>query len=175
MTDWWAEVPAARELPSARRVAERSQLVAVAARPARSFATRPLALAAGGLALASVTGAAVAILGADEATNRREVRCHTTVEVARGVDFAGTGVELREPLQLGAGQRAEAIREAVGLCADLWRQGVLRLGEPNALGPTGQVEEVPPLTPCLTEDGVAAVFPTNRDVCTSLGMLRLDP
>lgn len=50
----------------------------------------------------------------------------------------------------------------------------LREGAPNAQGPTGRVEKVPPLTACLTEDGVAAVFPTALDLCASLGLRRLD-
>lgn len=174
MKDWWVDVPAPRALPAARRVAERAQLVALVGAPVRSRVGRPLVLAAGGLALASATGAAFAFFGPGVASDRSQVQCHTTVEAARGVDFAGTGVELRSPIELGAGTRAESVREAVGTCAELWRQGVLQLGEPGAQGPTGRVEEVPPLTACLTEDGVAAVFPTNRDVCESLGLRGLD-
>jgi hypothetical protein len=172
MTDWWVEVPEAPPMSVARRVAERDQLVALVARPDGS-ARRPLVLAAAGIAIASVTAAGLAFFGNDEATDRRQVQCHTTVEVARGVDFAGAGVELRRPLELGAGDRAEQIRQAVGRCAELWELGILRLGAPNAQPPTGRTEEVPPLTACLTRDGVAAVFPTSQDVCASLGLQRL--
>lgn len=175
MTEWWADVPAARALPVARRIAERAQLVALVAGPVRSTIWRPLALAAGGVALATATGAAFAFFGTEEATDRSVVQCHTTVEAARGVDFDGAGVELRGPVEQGDGERAVPIQDAVDRCADLWKQGVLRLGAPNAQLPTGQVEEVPPLTACLTEHGVASVFPTDLDVCASLGLRRLDP
>jgi hypothetical protein len=102
------------------------------------------------------------------------VQCHTTVEVARGVDFAGAGVHLRQPLEFDGRGRAAAIQSAVGKCAELWEQGILQLGAPNAHGPTGRLEKVPPLTACLTQEGVAAVFPTERDVCSSLGLRGLD-
>jgi len=169
MTEWWADVPAARPLPATRRGVERAQLVALVRRPVRSPAGRPLVLAAGGLALAAVTGAAFEYFGSDEVTDRSEVQCHTTVEVARGAEYAGAGVQLRAPVEVGAGEPSVSIQDAVSACADLWEQGVLRPGQ-NAQDPTGQVEAVPPLTACLTEHGVAAVFPTDQDVCASLGL-----
>lgn len=170
MNDWWVDVPAERAMPAARRAAERAQLEALATRPARSRSRGPILLAAGGLALASATGAAFAVFGSDQATNRLEVRCHTTVEVARGVDFAGVGFEMRDAVEQGAGISGVSIDRAITECADLWRQGVLRPGAPNAMPLTNEVEEVPPLTACLTEDGIAAVFPTELDVCASLGL-----
>ena len=52
-------------------------------------------------------------------------------------------------------------RGALEACAELWRRGVLGAG--------GQV---PPLTECVLQSGVAAVFPAppGDDVCTRLGL-----
>jgi hypothetical protein len=171
MNDWWVDVPEARVLPAARREAERAQLVALAAQPVGSRTSRPLVLAAGGFALVAATGAGFAIFGSGQASDRSHVECHTTVEAARGVAFAGTDVALVSPIELGSGRAL--IADAVGKCAELWQQGVLQPGAPNAQGPTGHIEQVPPLTACLTEDGVAAVFPTAREICEGLGLQRL--
>lgn len=174
MGDWRVEVPPARSLPPARRAAELELIHSLATAPEPSSSNRSLALLAGGVALATATGAAFGLLGSGAASDRSEVRCHTTVEAARGVGFAGAGVVLLAPLEVAPDQEFVAIRSAVGLCGELWEQGVLRPGAQQAMEPTGRIEPVPPLTACLTPDGVAAVFPTDLDVCASLGLRGLE-
>ena len=167
MTDWWVDVPAPRPMTTLRRQAEHRELAALPAVPARLRAGRPLFAAATGLSLVAVTAAGVVIFGQDDVTDTELVQCHTTLEPGSGADFTGTSVMLATEDGSDAG-----IDDAVGTCATLWRQGVLRAGE-DAQEPVDPPadEDVPPLTLCVTELGQAAVFPGEAVDCASLGLL----
>lgn len=68
------------------------------------------------------------------------------------------------------------IRDARGLCVDMWRQGVFDPGynPASANNPPGKVPDH--LTVCVMEDGSAAVVPGDEDgLCQSIGLAPLKP
>jgi hypothetical protein len=168
-------LPAERPLPHAderRLLLERRITGALPAGSRRRFPVRTV-VAATGASVLLVGGTAAASFVAFSAPSQPPVdgtRCYTVASLAGGDDFAGTTVARATAAD---GTRAEAA--AVELCADLWRQGFLRAGAPGPLDPTGVATDlpVPPLTACTLDNGIAAVFPGDEHLCTSLGLPRL--
>jgi len=118
-------------------------------------------IAAVGLA----SGLAVAHQVLAPATDRSLARCHTTVDLGRGDDFAGTSVSVADA------EGIVTIKRAVEACAGLWEQGVLVQGAQTAGQPNPQLKaEAPALVGCVDPDGVAAVFPGGQGLCASLGL-----
>ncbi|CCH77550.1 hypothetical protein BN12_200046 [Nostocoides japonicum T1-X7] len=141
------------------------EVVASRARPRRSRRRMVAAIAGVGLAGA---GVAVARTVLAPAADDSLVRCHSTVQVGRGDDFAGTSVASAVP-----GGGPVPMDHAVEACRDLWQQGLRRgsdrVGSPGA----GGSRTVPPLVGCVDTDGVAAVFPGDPGLCPTLGLRSL--
>lgn len=161
-------VPPAREYTGARRAAAQQMLTRMVASSLTPAAHRRRTVAwVAGVAIAggAVVGAAVAKSAFAPAADRSLARCHSTTDLGRGDDFAGTSVAAADAHGI------VTIDHAVQSCAGLWREGILKeganqIGEPSATG----VARVPPLVGCVDSDGVAAVFPGDDGLCASLGL-----
>jgi hypothetical protein len=168
-------LPAERPLPHAderRLLLERQVTGASPAGSRRRFPVR-MVVAATGVSVLLVGGTAAASFVAFRAPSQPPVdgtRCYTVASLEGGDDFAGTTVA-----RATAADSTRTDAAAVELCADLWRQGFLRAGAPGLLDPTGGATDlpVPPLTACTLDNGIAAVFPGDEHLCTSLGLPRL--
>jgi hypothetical protein len=104
-------------------------------------------------------------------TNTSWARCYTSASLAPAgaYKFIGTTVTLTNVS--GASAR---VTDALGVCAVLWRQGLLIRGKAG-LGPRiGRDHRVPPLVACVMPDGIAAVFPGHARTCAALGLPRSD-
>jgi hypothetical protein len=102
-------------------------------------------------------------------TNTSRARCYTSVRPAftGAYGLIGTTVTLTK-----LDGKSERVTDALGICAVLWRQGLLRPGEPG-LGPRiGSHHPVPSLVACVLPDGVAAVFPGRPHTCARLSLPR---
>jgi hypothetical protein len=106
---------------------------------------RRLILIAAAILILATAAVAVALLGREIKT--LDVICY------RSADLNSDRV----------GLSAEGVPTA-SLCEQVWRNGVLRLDD-------GEPSPVPPLTPCVTDQGGLAVFPTDdAEVCERLGL-----
>ncbi len=163
-----AMLPPPREYSSGRFEAEVSMLEGLADRGTRERPARRW-MVVGGVAAAgvAVAGAALATGTFSGAEDQSLVRCHTTTDLGRGSDFAGTSTSI------GNAQGLIPIDRALESCGDLWRQGVLQLGAAQPSGPSGSDAPVPELVGCVDPDGFAAVFPGREGLCTSLGLAAL--
>lgn len=149
-------------LPARRREAARQQLEQVVARSPRR--SKPVLIAAVTTAAVLSIGAGAAVVTFRPVTDTSQARCYTTANVAGGhyttVDAAGR-----------PGSRVQA-RDAIGMCAALFRQGFLTVGglgiDRHADGRTDH--RVPGLVVCTMRDGVASVFPGNSATCARLGL-----
>ncbi|WP_353952279.1 hypothetical protein V6K52_02205 [Knoellia sp. S7-12] len=161
-------LPPPREYSSGRFEAEVSMLEGLADRGTRKRPARRW-MVVGGVAAAGVAlaGAAVVTGTFSKAEDKSLVRCHTTTDLGRGKDFAGTSTSV------GNAQGLIPIDRALESCADLWRQGVLTLGAAQPSGPRGSDAAVPELVGCVDPDGFAAVFPGREGLCSSLGLTSL--
>lgn len=65
--------------------------------------------------------------------------------------------------EVQVGLPIDAESTPVEQCAALWRNGTLASGD------------APPLTACVTSDGITAVIPGDDESCTSLGLAGRDP
>jgi hypothetical protein len=156
-------------LPARRREAARrqlEQLVGRSAKAPRIRRARPAVIAAGAAAaIALSTGAAAFAVARYEAvTDRSQARCYT-VATTSDSHYVSVG----EPGRAG---RTAQVRTAVGVCASLFRAGLLRPGakgiDPSAHGGAGH--PVPRLVACTLSGGVAAVFPGGPGTCARLGL-----
>lgn len=145
------------------------EVAASSARPRRSRRRMVAAMAGVGLAGAAVAGVAVARTVLAPAADPSLVRCHSTMQVGRGDDFAGTSLASAVP-----GGGPVPMDHAVEACRDLWQQGLLRRGSDRVGSPgAGGSRTVPPLVGCVDTDGVAAVFPGDPGLCPTLGLRSL--
>lgn len=73
----------------------------------------------------------------------------------------------------GADPRRATITDPVGLCSNLYRQGVLKLGLARQPHPfvLATNDPVPVLTACVRSDGTVAVEPGGETVCAEVGMV----
>lgn len=165
----WLKVPEPRDLPAARASADAEMLARLDAGRAEP---RQAALLGGGLIAAlAVTGAGVAYLVPEGPTDVSLIHCHTTTDLGRGDSFIGAS--LSSPSMNGDGQ-AQVIEDVVAGCADLWRDGWIKVGS-TAIEPTpgGGPYAVPELTACVSSSGVAAVFPAGEEICAQLSLPQL--
>ena len=156
--------------PASRREPARCQLEQVVADPAARSRRprRPVLVASGVAATVVATGAcAFAIAGYQPVTSKYVARCYTvaSLSTSRYTTIAQAG-------PVGAPQ--PQIGNALSVCADLFRQGLLKAGGPG-LNPYADVKidhTVPRLVECTMSDGTAAVFPGGAGTCAILGLPR---
>lgn len=167
------QLPAPRRLSDARREADLRWLHA---RTGPGRGRRRLIVAGGTLVVAgAVAAGGVVATKSSVASNRNVVQCHTTLDVGRGDDFAGSSMAIARSGP-GEGSGPVPIDDAVASCRIPWSQGVLRLGEARPFGPSSTPVPVPALVGCVNSKGVASVFPSSDPaVCDSLGLDRLVP
>lgn len=99
--------------------------------------------------------------------------CYSVVSSDQSDNAPGTGVTVAAPtLAAGTTVGDGMISEPVALCADLYRQGVLKLGVAHlSVPPTLATDDpVPRLTACVRGDGTVAVEPAGPAVCATIGM-----
>jgi hypothetical protein len=136
----------------------------------RRWASRGVVLGVAGALVAS-GGAAAAYVTFAQANDRSVVRCFTVPDPGSEETFSGTDVAL-----VGSPtDDAALIDDALGLCRQLWSDGVIRPGSPNAVGPEPGVSSypVPDLTACVLDSGIAGVFPAGVEICDRFGLPRL--
>jgi len=152
-------VPASRTLPT-----DRAQHIKRALRQERSrrptrrwHVSVPVAVAAAGVGLAA-TGAGFYIQSST-ASDTSLVRCYSQPSRDFGKGFPGTSVALDVT---GASSPTQQ-------CALVWRDGILRPGQPRPQDPdTSRTAPVPALQACVLPNGMAAVFPGDDGVCEKL-------
>jgi len=114
-------------------------------------------------ALALTTGAAgYAVAARQPVTDRSQARCYAVADVNsdRYTTFAHATPQ-------GSGE----IADAVSVCAALYQQGIMKLGEGIVRGgPVVGHQNVPPLVACTLTNGTAAVFPGRPGTCAALGL-----
>lgn len=163
-----------QRFPEARRVATRRALVAAITDEAdqrrRTRGRAATLLAVGGASLA-IPVAAVAYYSFATVEDTAMIQCLT--EASLDGDAIYLGGASAEADQTG---RAPQIDDPVGACAEMWSQGVLRAGLPDAQPPSpGADLPVPQLQACVLGDGddrVVAVVPGESGICAQLGTAR---
>ncbi len=154
------------ELPARRREAARRQLVAlVESSPPPGRPRKSAAITAGAAVLVVTTGAAAfAVVGSQPVTDRAQARCYPVASASAG-RYVSIGAA-SEP------DRAAAVRNAVRVCAALFRQGILQVGVPGVItsANTAVKHPVPALVACTMSSGIAAVFPGGHRTCAELGL-----
>jgi len=164
---------APKVMPESRRRALRGLMldqVAASASPRRSRRRVVLAVAVAGGAVVAVLGGGVAysaLSGSGPVTDHGTARCYTVPAYrAGGNHFPGTTVAMADS---AAGQGT--VTDAVGICAALWRAGILQSGSAGPLrNPAKATYPVPTLVQCVLPDGAAAVFPGATGLCVRLGL-----
>ncbi len=145
-------------------------------RPRRRTVRRKAAIVgiALGLALTGTAAAATIVhLTSAPVTETDLARCYTVDSLAGGNNFRGTSVAAAGPI----GSHAQ-VTNALSACTLLWQDGLLTLGSANAganMTPSQRAHlnpdhPVPFLVVCVLPNGVAAVFPGNKETCQSLGL-----
>lgn len=125
--------------------------------PNRTRRRRIVLLAAGVTAAAVLGGTAAAIVVASRPVTDR------TIAECRSYRADGTSLRGTEVSNATRNGEPGSIEDAVSLCAEFWRAGVLRRDVPGIDPPEdwdGRLEgsfPVPPLTGCTREDGAAVV------------------
>jgi hypothetical protein len=163
------ETPPARALPERRRTAMRRQLEAEVTRKNRR---RPLLIAASAAAVAVGTsaGAYAYVQHSEPVTDRSGARCYTVASLSAGPESFTT---IAEATVVGSLRPAQ-VNNALGVCAAMWRQGILHPGPQGARSPatpdSAGSSPVPPLAACVLPNGTAAVFPGTRSICATLGL-----
>lgn len=162
--------PPPRTLPEDRRAAMRHQLTAVVTRS--HHRRRPLLIAASAVVVAagSSAGAYAYVQHSQPVTDKSEARCYTVASLSAGPESFTT---IAQASRAGSPQPAR-VGNAVGVCAALWRQGILHPGPQGTRGratpgPVG-TGQVPPLVACVLPGGTAAVFPGAASTCVTLGL-----
>lgn len=153
------------EFPAYRRAAVRRQLEQIvedSAVPSRRI--RPVVIAAGAGAIVLTTGAAAfAVAAYQPVTDQTQARCYMVADPASSAYT--TVADAARP-----GSPAQ-VRDALAVCASLYRQGFLRVGARQIDGhPGGALHRVPALAVCTMTNGTAAVFPGGRGTCARLDL-----
>lgn len=170
------QMPPAR-LPDHRRTQMRRQLEVEVTRKHRR---KPLLFTAGAVIVAAATSAAAYAYVQHSApvTDKSQARCYTVASLSAGPESFTT---IAQATRTGSLRPAQ-VDDALSICADLWRQGILHPGPngvgaptPDAsgmvrLGPGQGSSHVPELTACVLAGGTAAVFPGPSSTCPSLGL-----
>lgn len=158
----------ANELPREYQAALRAELVTTVNASRRPWVPRQIRMTGVAVVAVAFVGSGTAFaytkLTSQPVTDFSTARCYTSASVAAvdGSSFPGTTVAVAD---------GSSVTDALAMCADLWRQGVLREGvtEPQAPDPSGSFT-VPALAGCVLPDGRAAIIPGSADVCQSLGL-----
>ena len=153
------------QFPAYRRTAARRQLEQIvenSAAPSRRI--RPVVIAAGAGAIVLTTGAAAfAVAEYQPVTDQTQARCYMVADPASSAYT--TVAEAARP-----GSPAQ-VRNALAVCAALYRQGFLRVGARHIDDHPGDAQRrVPALAVCAMTNGTAAVFPGGRGTCERLGL-----
>jgi hypothetical protein len=162
---------APKVMPESRRRALRGfMLDQVAASAPSRRSRRPVVLAVVVGAVVAVLGGGVAysaLSGSGPVTDHGTARCYTVAAYSAGGNhFPGTTVAMADS---AAGHGA--VTDAVGVCAALWRAGILQSGSAEPLrNPAKAIYPVPALAQCVLSDGSAAVFPGATGLCARLGL-----
>lgn len=163
--------PVVPPMSEERRAAMRRQLTTMVTSSRHS--RRPLILAGTAVAVAIGTSAgAYAYTSLSvPVTDKGQARCYTEASLTDGNDY--TTISQVAPGKAGV----IAINDAIGVCADLWRQGFLAPGAKRmaARPNTSIIHHVPQLTACVLQDGTAAVFPGPPSTCQTLSLPNVKP
>ena len=162
------ELPAPRSLPAHRRHAALSQLEAIVADHGsrRRWTRAPVIVPVVVAIVLSTAAASVAFLRFQPVTDKSTARCYTVASLGGGDRFSGTTIS-----PAGTPGSAAQVDNALGVCADLWRQGFLRLGTTSIQRPApNTTNEVPSLVACTLSNGTAGVFPGDAGTCAKLGL-----
>ena len=163
--------PPPRQLPAARKAADRAQLrrlpVAEPGAPRRrkawftGLSVAALVVAGGATATALIT------LDPQPATVHDSARCYSEASQDFSGDFPGVAVGL--VVDDGTPERTD--ERARDLCALQWRIGVL---PDNPMATPGAARlPVPDLVTCVLPDGQVGVFPGAPPLCDQLGLAPL--
>lgn len=186
------QLPPERALPPERRVAMRELLTAEVAKATREpwwrRSRRAATIGTGAFALVLAGGAASATYVVFQpATDVHSVWCYASnsldgdtqrVQAAKANEVVvppGTSADDAETIMSEEAAGAVEVDDPVGLCDQVWKDGVLTTRDPGTVDPSdARVEDVPDeLTACTLRDGIAAVFPGDEGVCTELSLPRL--
>jgi len=165
-TDGWTVPVAERRFPDARRNEVKAMLTA-RVRPRRPGWTRPV-VAVAGVALVGTGVAATGYVVYRAPSVKTQVRCYSaaTADVAYS-----TTLVVAAPVRPGERtSRSVPIRDAVGACAQQWRDRILIRNRPVAatVPDPGARAAVPPLVACTLPRGDVGVYPGDADTCRSL-------
>jgi hypothetical protein len=162
-----------RTLPGHRAAAMQQQLAAEVTRGHRP--RKPLLIAAGvlGVMVAASAGGYAYVQNSAPVTDKSEASCYTVASLSAGSEsFTG----IAQATVVGSLRPAQ-VNDALGVCATLWRQGLLRTGPQGAAAGAGRAKPdqggthpVPPLVACVLPNGTAAIFPGTRATCAALGL-----
>jgi hypothetical protein len=151
-------------LSARRRKAARLQLEQIVTRSATSrWRQRPAVLAAlMAIITLSTAGAAIAVVASHTVTNRAQARCYAVADTS-SQDFTTIA-------QASTSLTPAEVRNALGVCQELYRIGMLVKGHPVMRPPFKSARNAPPLVACVWRDGTAAVFPGRQGTCATLGL-----
>ena len=154
------------ELPAPRRAAARRQLEELVVRSPRPRRRRRPAIIAAAAAVIVTISVAAGVIASQPVTNKNSARCYTVAKANAGHAYYTTATYAGKP-----GTKAQ-VRNARGVCAALFRIGVLRKGHRIVAQPARRKYPVPTLQVCVWHDGTAVVFPGPSDTCSILGLPR---
>ncbi|THG33251.1 hypothetical protein [Naasia lichenicola] len=124
---------------------------------------------AGSLVLAGTTAGAV-LLNGQTVTDKTIVQCASSAERNADGSLPGSASAISAD-SVGAGR----IDDAIAVCSDMWRQGVLQPGFDPVATPNGSGTVPDDLTVCVMSDGSAAVVPGRAGICESIGLAPIEP
>lgn len=166
MTDF--DTPPSGTLPDHRVAAMRLLLESEVSRSRRP--RKRLLIAVGAAVVAAGAGAAGYAYTAHSApvTDKNVASCYTVASLSAG---PGSYTQVAQATRAGSPTRAQ-VDNALSICADFWRQGILRPGPDGARGLPDAAgrHPVPSLVACVLPDGTAAVFPGTRATCAALNL-----
>lgn len=106
-------------------------------------------------------------------TDKNVATCYTIASLSGGPK---SFTQIAQATRAGSPTRAQ-VNNALSVCADFWRQGILRPGPEGAGGPPNPAggSPVPFLVACVLPDGTVAVFPGTRTTCATLNLPNATP
>jgi hypothetical protein len=164
------DLPSPRPFPDATRFAVKSMLMDEVRASRRRRWQRPL-VAGLATALVGTAVAAGSYVAFRQPTELRYAQCYSSVTA---------DTDYRTTLAIGKAHRTDddvpapvEVTDAIGSCANLWSQGILRKDVPMAsVDPTpgSGSSPVPPLAACTLPDGTVGVYPGDESTCRTLGL-----
>lgn len=162
------ELPAPRPFPVRRRTSSRLALERAVASRDRYRWNRPSGALSAGMGVLATTGAVGAYMAFAPVSDTSRVRCYTTTNLGSDDDYQGTDAAIANS-DPDSSSPVE-VTDPVGLCASLWRSGVLVADQGQPGAPAAGTRTVPELVACTLPDGVAAVFPGGAGTCERVGL-----